>query len=98
MGPHRWPKLLLNATSIIHDYGTQLRWKWLNSIKHILCDHGMDLNFPSIQSNNPRWVQVFKRISAQPNYDRWYQNVCSKSSLNYYVQFKTHPYTVETHL
>ena len=97
MDPHRWPKLLFNATFIMHDHNTNLRWKWLKSIQHILCEHEMNSSFSNLQYDNPGWINKFKVNGVHNNCLQWYYNACDKSSLKCYVMFKSHPY-METYL
>ena len=88
---HRWPKLLLSALFHFNDNAVQLRWKWLDSVKRVLINTGLDHIFSIDLPANPLWFKLFKCINREQCTNDWYINACSKSSLCDYVNFKWEP-------
>ena len=68
MDLNRWPKLLLNALSIIDNNSNtnnnvrNLSWKWFESINNTLRDNDMSFMFRVHSEDNEAWLNVFNNI------------------------------------
>ena len=97
MDLNRWPKLLLNALSIIDNNNNtnnnvrNLSWKWFESINNTLRDNDMSFMFRVHSENNEAWLNVFNNIHDRKAKRNWYDSACQKSSLSNYVGFKMSP-------
>ena len=62
---YRWPNLLLNALFHFNDNDVRLRWKWLDSVKGVLINSGLDHIFSTDLPFNPRALTLCGLIHSR---------------------------------
>ena len=90
MSSHGWPKLLYNATTMIHEITDNKKRRWISYMRKVFVDCGMDFIFENTLYNH-QWTRNCINISTSNYQNKWLNSVLSKSFLSDYVLLKSKP-------